>query len=182
MSRFEPEEWTSEEARSLGELSEGRLPDPLLEERLVGELRQRGLLMKRRTLPRALRWAGAIAASLALFASGMLTGYRAGASSVDTFGVPRADVSVAERARLVQRTASQHVAALAALGEVDANSASDALAQGREAAFMALFASALELAKIDPDNQAVQRVLDAFAGVAVEDESPPTPAAQLIWF
>lgn len=181
MNRSEPERWTPEIENDLRRLGREPRPPAQLEERVVTTLRRQGLLARRGR--RKETWWIAAAASLVLvFGVGYVSGLRAGTQATASLAHAFERASAAERAVLVQRTASEHVAALAALGELQGESAEAAREQGREAALVALYASTLELAKIDPQNESVRRILDVLAASLDLDAKSDTTAAQVIWF
>lgn len=142
-----------------------REPGRLLEERTVRALREHGVIDAAaprrgiRRLPGA--WiGGAVAASLALFASGVAVGQWMGARA--TADVVHAVQTESSRsaALLVQQTGTAYVQALGRLAAVQDSGAQ--AGQGREVAVRMLRAAADELVKIAPDDPVASSVLAGF--------------------
>ena len=190
MTEHDPsDELTPEEREAFAGLPRERIPSAALEERVVGALRSEGLLgapgahvaiPARR--PRA--WiAAAVAAGLALFASGVAVGqWNAGrgmayavSAAVDRTADP------AQAATEVQEAGSEYVRAVAHLAELAGPDAGGDVASGTEAARVALHAAALELARLSPDDptlRLVLAVLEERAGTAADSVAP----RKTIWF
>ena len=146
-------------------------PGDLLEERVVRALRDRGILGRRRPVrgrrlrelrPTALAWiVTSVAASAAVFLGGYTLGQRHGSAAAAELATSIREADARERAALVQHTGSLWVMALAALadtGKGDGDTA--AVGAGREAALAGLRAAAQELARMEPDDAQVARVVD----------------------
>src|SRR5437867_11488495 len=111
------EDLTASERRALEDLRREAMPSRLLEERVVAELRARGLLGTR---VRQRMWArlqiGAVAAAgLALFASGLAVGQWLGARHTASAMLAVQSRDAASTAAAVQRTGSAYLSALGAL-------------------------------------------------------------------
>lgn len=180
------EEMTPELRRQLAALPRERDPGRLLEERTVRALRDRGLIERAvaggrvRRIPMA--WlGGAVAAGVALFASGVAVGEWMG--SRHTAQVVQAVQAQNERqaALLVQQTGSAYVSALEQLAAMS-DSGKAAPAEGREVATTILRAAADELVRIAPDDPIAGAVLAGFqradsARVAAEGQKQ-----RVVWF
>jgi len=177
----EPDFWSPGEAERLRALAREPAPPEHLENRVVAALEDRGLLDKRQTRAggRGLRLLAAAAAAVTLLVGGYLTGYRSGTVHTVSLAATLQSASAEDRAALVQRTGSEHVAALAALAELDPERTPVAASQGREAALVALYGSALELARMEPENESVLRILRVLAESVDRRGGPPQ---QVIWF
>jgi hypothetical protein len=66
-----------------------------------------------------------------------------------------------QAATLVQRTGSAYAEAIAALSTLPATADSQYLIQGREVALSALIAAANQIVKLNPDDHAAVRILQA---------------------
>jgi hypothetical protein len=167
---------------ALRNLPRERQPGRLLEERTVRALREHGLIEAAaprrgiRRLPAA--WlGGAVAASLALFASGVAVGQWMGTRA--TAGVVHAVQAENSRnaAMLVQQTGTAYVQALRQLTAQDGAQAG----QGREVAVKLLRTAADELVRIAPDDPVASAVLAGF------QKADTTKAAagekqRVVWF
>jgi hypothetical protein len=150
--------------------------DDLALERTVAALRERGLLHspKRRHARRALVVVGSLAASLVLFASGVVFGQR----------LARPDTSRLSPAAQVQLAGSAYVAAVVRLGESSPSSVpADAIA-GLQAGASTLRAAAATLARIDPGDAQVERlhtVLE-FASNTSRNVTDAASGRLVVWF
>jgi hypothetical protein len=162
----EEEELTEQEREAFRALPREMIPPASLEDRVVDVLRGEGLLHAgvvdarvARWPRRASTWAGAAAAAVALFASGMVMGQRSATRSVaDAMAQRLAGDPVAQAAQ-VQEAGSDYVRAVAHLADLAAKGDPGAVAPGREAARVALHAAALELARLSPDDPTLRLVL-----------------------
>jgi len=186
-----PDDLTPEEREAFAALPRQRIPPATLEERVVGALRAEGLLSgaPKRTAatPGARRsWvAAAVAAGLALFASGVAVGqWSAGGHVADAVSAALDRGGDSEQAAMqVQEAGSEYVRAVAHLAELAGRDTDGELASGAEAARVALHAAALELARLrpeDPTLRLVLAVLEERAGAAAD--SAAGPARKTIWF
>jgi hypothetical protein len=170
---------TPEERTGLGALPRERAPGRLLEARVVGALRARGVLRRRGPAPTWL--AAGLAAALALFAGGFAAGqWTLSRRVADSLRDARV-LSAREAAEAVQRTGSAYIAALAVLGQHADSASRPAVREGREAAFAALAAAAAQLSDLDPNDpvaRSVEILLAAYEQPAVER----TRARAVLWF
>ena len=182
------DELTPVERRALEALARERSPRPELEERVVGALRQRGLL----PIPLALRrgrrhlvpWlAGAVAASLALFAGGFAAGQYFGARSGAAAAISGAQAagSATQVAAHVERAGALYVAALVALNQMNDSADAPTRAKARQAALTALGAAATEVAHLAPNDPLAAAVLRGMT--EREQEQRPAPSTRsVVWF
>jgi hypothetical protein len=155
---------TLEERDAFAALPRERVPPGGLEDRVVGALRDEGLLgaaFPRAGAARITRgWlVAAAAAGLALFASGVATGQWMGARSTADVVSAVVDGDALSRALQVQQAGSEYVRALARLSDLADELEAEDLAPGREAARVALHAAALELGRLAPEDATIQLVL-----------------------
>jgi hypothetical protein len=182
---------TPEERQAFAALSRQRIPPAALEERVVGALRAEGLLSQdtRRTAGasgvRPWWTAAAVAAGVALFASGVAVGqWRAGGPTPDVVSTAVDRGADPEQAATqVQEAGSEYVRAVAHLAELAGRDGAGELASGAEAARVALHAAALELARVRPDDPTLRLVLAVLEERAdAAADSTPGPARKTIWF
>jgi hypothetical protein len=163
-------------------------PPAGLEDRLVAMLRSRGMLSvplravngsRRRWHPAWL--VGALAASLALFATGFATGQYLGARSATIAAAIGFGGSLAERTQHVERTGSQYVAAVASL--IQERDTIDAAARARatQAALDGLGAAAQEVARLAPDDPLAAAVLRGLTERRRETQAPVAQRA-VVWY
>lgn len=196
-------ELTPEERMAFQDLQRDAQPSRILEERIVKSLREEGVLGDRARVrhygtagserPRWLRsWAlaGSIAASLLLFASGIFVGHWMGNRSTTQAFLAVREQDATQLALRIQEAGTAYVSALVQLGSLQApapslhsprQSASLTSAdvrQGTEVALGSLYAAAYELARLNPGDTDVRRVLqileerrarDAGLGVGAPD-------------
>jgi len=179
----------------------------LLEERIVRSLREEGILAKKgggvgiageSSPPGRGLWlrpwmaAAAVAASLALFTSGIFMGQWVGTRSTAQAFLAVREQDAAQLAMTIQEAGSQYVSALAALSELGAYgqggeeggplfSAAD-LQQGREVALGALFGAAYELARMSPEDMDVMRILQILEERRNREEGYSGSARNVVWF
>ncbi len=184
-----PDELTPDERRAFAGLPRERIPSAALEERVVGALRAEGLLRGSSetggpTGGRTRPWmAAAVAAGLALFASGVAVGqWSAGRGMADAVSAALdRTADPAQAATEVQEAGSEYVRAVAHLAELAGDGSGGDVASGTEAARVALHAAALELARLSPDDatlRLVLAVLEERAGAAADS----TVQRKTIWF
>jgi hypothetical protein len=180
MDELDRFELTANERRALAELPRERAPSPLLEERTLRALRQRGLIAPRRAGMR-MRHTGLLAASIALFASGVLVG-RSMAGEPGAAPVA-SEPATADAAVHVQRTGSAYVDALSIM--VQTLDAADAVEreQAWQVAAAPLRAAATEVVRIAPDDPLARRIV---YGLETEAGSrgvePGAPVRHVVWF
>ena len=178
------------EREAMSALPRERHGDRTLEDRVVMALRSEGLLHapQPRRLPLTPMWmAGAIAASLALFAGGFaLGGWLESRHTTDVLVQmhERESATAAAAAAEVQRTGSAYVAALSALASVADTSRSASVQQGREVAVNALQAAAGQMVRISPEDPLAVRILQGLDRVAGRDSlrHPADEPKRTLWF
>lgn len=183
---------TPEEQEAFQALPRERIPPAHLEDRVVGQLHAEGLLGAGAAAgarqPRGFRpWmAAAVAAGIALFASGVAVGqWNAGRGVADmvSAAMDRGSGDATQAATDVQEAGSEYVRAVARLAELAGANANGEVASGTEAARVALHAAALELARLSPDDatlKLVLAVLEERAGVPADTAA--APPRKTIWF
>jgi len=182
------DELTPAERRAFEALPREAKPPAGLEDRTVALLRSRGVLAVPlrpvRGSPR--RWqpawlVGALAASLALFASGFAAGQYLGARSATIAAAIGLGSSLAERTQHVQRTGSEYVAALSSLIQERDTSDAAARVHATQTALDALGAAAREVARLAPDDPLAGAVL---RGLTERRRATQAPAAQraVVWY
>ncbi|UCD23032.1 MAG: hypothetical protein JSW51_08145, partial [Gemmatimonadota bacterium] len=151
MRSDESSELNPRERAEFEALPRERVPGRLLEERTVRSLRARGLLRQRSWFGVRVPWLVAgLAASFALFVSGVTVGQWLGSSTVAESMATAQQQTAMEAAAAVQRAGSAYVTALMAFAAIADSTGNSAYSQGREAALNALYAAAYELVQIDP--------------------------------
>jgi hypothetical protein len=192
-------ELTPEEKMAFQRLPREAGPSEVLEERIVHSLREEGLLRRPGVAPAPQRWlrpwiiAGSMAASLALFASGLVLGQWLGTRSTsEVFLAVRAQ-DAAQVALQIQEAGSAYVTALAALSELRGGGlpapvgedlvkqASD-FRQGQEVALGALYGAVYELARLSPEDVDVLRVLQILEARRDREEGLVEEARNVVWF
>lgn len=167
-------DWIGEELRRAGRAHDDAPREA--EDRLVTLLHEEGLLRPRgrrsaapppRRGSRAGRALVAAAVGLALFSGGVTTGqWLAGRTTADVVAAALESSALAQ-AMEVQQAGSAYVRALARLSEMAESGDASAVGAGREAAGVALHAAAIELARLSPDDPAIQEVLNALDAKAL---------------
>jgi hypothetical protein len=182
----EEQNWEAKYMEMLSELPRDGMPSALLEERTVRELRSRGLLRRKRWLPTS--WlVGSIAASIALFATGVAVGQWLGTrSTLDTVATI-AQNNPAAAAAHVQQTGTAYVQALEALvnaansqqGQQQNNSA-----QAREVALTALHAAANEVVRLAPNDPVAAKILQGIEQAKRQQQPREERNAgrKIVWF
>jgi hypothetical protein len=183
MSSHEQDELTVQEREALAGLLRERIPPSDLEDRVVGALRAEELLAAPRThhAPRTRGWlAAAVAAGVALFASGLATGQWMAAGNTADVVSAVLDGDVVSRALQVQQAGSEYVRAVARLSDLAEELGTEDLAPGREVARTALHAAALEMGRLTPDDATIQLVLAVLEERSRSGETGP--GRTTIWF
>jgi hypothetical protein len=182
MNEINRDDLTPAEREEFEKLPMEKMPSRILEERTVRALKDRGLI---RSAPKHVArfhpWMGAaaVAASVALFVSGMLVGERMGAQqTVDTLAAIYPDATQ-RAAAMVQATGSEHAAALERLVAA-ASSDPDQRDMAREVALAAFWAAAEEIVRLAPDDPMAARILQEFGrGEPGEGEDE---TRNVVWF
>jgi hypothetical protein len=184
MQHEDPMALTPRERAAFDALAREADPGRLLEERTVQALWERGLLGRRaaaRPLSKLVLAAG-IAASIALFVSGLAVGQWIGTRSVASSLAEANHQTAMQAAAAVQRAGSAYVAALGALVQLADSSDAASVNQGREAALAALYAAVSELvvlAPADPVSVAVRELLEARAD---SEGAGRSEIRNVVWF
>jgi hypothetical protein len=179
------EELTPEERKEFEMLPKERTPSRILEERTVRALRDRGLIRSTPVqAPRLRPWmaAAAIAASVALFVSGMQVGQWMGAKqTVDAIAAMYPEGGTQRAAARVQTTGSQLASALDELVQAT-NSADAAQAEmAREVALAVFWAAAAEIVRLAPDDPVAARILQTFEQQRLSGDEP-AGVKNVVWF
>jgi ribosomal protein S11 len=127
--------------------------------------------------------ASGLAASLALFVSGVTLGQWLGSSTVAESLATAQQQTAMQAAAAVQRAGSAYVTALMAFAAVADSSGDGAYAQGREAALNALYAAAYELVQIDPTDPVAVTIREGLEQARLRWRQPGDTAIQrVVWF
>jgi hypothetical protein len=182
------DELTPAERQAFRALPREGEPPESLEDRTVALLQARGVLaVPLRPIGAApRRWqpawlVGALAASVALFASGFAAGQYLGARTATIAAAVGLGGSIAERTQHVQRTGSEYVAALAALAQERDTGDVAGRQRATQTALFALGAAAQEVARLAPDDPLAAAVL---RGMTERRRQAQPPAAQraVVWY
>jgi len=183
------DELSSAERRAFEALPREQLPPTSLEERTVMLLRQKGhlptpLQAHRRTDAQAHRknWfiAGAAAAAVAIFASGMALGQFLGMSKAVQVASMSAQTAT-EAAAHVRQSGDLYVAALASLGNLRDTTDIVGRERARETALAVLGAAAEQIAHLAPDDPLAAAVLRGL-NQRSRNEGPVAPSRSVIWY
>jgi hypothetical protein len=154
----------------------------LLEERTVRELRRRGLLQRKRAIPTAW-WTGSIAASIALFVTGMVVGqYLAGRNTARIVAAAKNSVESVES---VRQTGNAYVQALEALVDAAPQSQNrQDSTHARDVALTALHQAANEVVRLAPNDPVVAKIIQ---GIEQEKKQNQTRNGRstdrnIVWF
>jgi hypothetical protein len=198
---------TPEEKMAFQSLPREAEPSRILEERIVRSLREEGILGHEKAQGSSVtaesgtgRWyrpwmaVASIAASLVLFASGVVMGQWMGSQSTTQAFIQVREQDAAQLALSIQEAGSAYVSALAALGELrvsgleaeragaGASQAGIDLQQGREVALGALYGAASELARMSPGDVDVLRVLEILEERRGREEGWGGDDRNVVWF
>lgn len=177
---------TPAEREALDSLPRERMPSQFLEEKTVRALKERGLIGSvslRAGRVRPWMAAAAVAASVALFASGLAVGQMIGARQTADALAAVYPNQADRAAAMVQTTGSAYTAALGRL--VEAMAAADAaeVQRGREVAVAALWAAASEVVRLAPDDPLAVQILQEFERARAEGGPADSAAARnVVWF
>jgi hypothetical protein len=178
-------EWEAKLMMYARELPEEAMPSPLLEERTVHALRKKGLLRKARSFP-AVWLAGSIAASLALFATGVVVGQYLGTRNTVQAIAQIQNGDAAAAAARVQQTGTAYVHAMTALvnaAQQNQSRGQDA-SQAREVALTALHEAANEVVRLAPNDPVVAKILQGIEQQRQQTQPRTARSAdrQIVWF
>jgi hypothetical protein len=182
---MEEDEMTPELRRALQALPRERDPGRLLEERTVRALRERGMIETARADGRVRRipmaWlGGAVAAGIALFASGLAMGQWMGTRATEQVVQAVQAQNERQAALLVQQTGSAYVQALGQLASM--SDSGRAAPQGREVATKMMRAAADELVRIAPDDPIAGAVLAGFERADSARAAGSGQKQRVVWF
>jgi len=197
---------TPEEEMAFQRLPREAEPSRILEERVVKSLRDEGVLGLRKVdatgtdRDAGVRWfrpwmaAASLAASLVLFASGVVLGQRMGSMTTAEVFIQVREQDAAQLALRIQEAGSAYVSALAALGRLEADGRLEELPdqtaslqgvdlrQGREVAFGALYGASNELARMSPEDTDVLRILQILEERQAREEGRGGGDRNVVWF
>ena len=155
-------------------------PGDLLEERTVRALREAGLLGRRRAIPRT--WiAAALAASIALFASGLAFGQWLGSRSAADMLVAQQNANLQQTAEAVQRAGNAYVQALSALAESEQPRTSADALYARETALTTLHQAANQMVRISPNDPVAANILQGLDQANARPQERRN-TRRVIWF
>ena len=176
-------DWEETFTKYAHDLPGERTPSALLEERTVRALRKRGLLRHKRSFPTA--WlAGSIAASLALFATGVVVGqYLATRSAVDAVA-QITQHNGAVTTQQVQQAGTAYVAALQALVNSAQQNQAGQNKQARDVALTALHQAADQIVRLAPNDPVATHIVQALDQEQKQNQAPAGKSRQrqIVWF
>jgi len=186
------DELSPAEQEAFDALPREQQPPPSLEQRTVALLRAHGHLATPITAaPSRHRWggmhwsapwiAGAAAAALAVFASGVAVGQYVGTRNAALVIDANARGSAAELAGHVQRAGSLYVAALASLSQLPDSGSHVARDSARIVALRVLGEAAQEIALLAPDDPLAVAVLRGL-NQRSRDQVPTVPSRSVVWY
>ncbi len=178
-------EWEERLAAMADALPKEREAGRTLEERTIVALRKRGLLQQQPARRFGPAWlAGSIAASIALFATGVVVGQMLGARTATNTAIALSQSDGLRTAAQVQRAGSAYVDALQALAQLGDSSKAGVPSQGREVALTALHAAANEVIRMAPNDPIAAEILRGFERVRQQEATQQRrdPQRQIIWF
>lgn len=155
-------------------------PGDLLEERTVRALRAAGLIGRRRVFSRA--WiAGATAAAIALFSSGLALGQWMAARSASNMMVAQRHADLQQTAEVVQRAGNAYVQAISTLAESEQPRTSADALYARETALTILHQAANQMVRLAPNDPVSVNILQ---GLDQANARPPEhrKGRRVIWF
>ncbi|MEJ2237195.1 MAG: hypothetical protein P8X82_02770, partial [Gemmatimonadales bacterium] len=127
--------------------------------------------------------AAGLAASIALFVSGVVVGQWLGSRTVAESMVTAQQRTAMEAAAAVQQAGSAYVTALVALAELADTSSNGAVAQGREAALNALYAAAFELVQMVPSDPVAVTIREGLEQTRLaRPQADRTGIQSVVWF
>ena len=169
---------------ALRELPREREPGELLEERTVRALRAHGVLT---TAPRGFRWSWLVAgaaASLALFACGVITGHWLSDRRTAAILAAQQRATLSEVADVVEQTGSAYVAAMTQLAETNATPGTAETLEARQRALQILHLAANEVVRLAPNDPVAVKILQGFDHQAAQ-QAPVEKRErrrQIVWF
>lgn len=169
-SLHEAFELTPPERKAFEMLPRDRIPNAALEDRVVGALRDRGLLTgdadrippRRRMIElTARRIATAVAAALVLMVFGFALGQWTGRRQVARAGLTAPEAGVTSVAAALQQAGSAYVTALQQFAELPDSINGNQAVQGREVALMTLYTAAGQVTRLVPKYELTRQLLAA---------------------
>ena len=183
------EDLTATEWKAFDALPREAMPGRLLEERVISELRARGLLGRRGALRSRWGWlqtAAAAAAAIALFASGLATGQWLGARHTASAMLALQHQDAVSAAAAVERTGSAYLSALGALAQASASSDTVEVARARATAQRVLHQAANEMVRLAPDDPVSAQILQGLDRQRLRQietaSNRPDGRRRLVWF
>jgi len=181
---------TTAEEQAYADLRREAMPSRMLEERVVSELRARGVLgSAHRATPRDLwRWlpvGAAAAASIALFASGLAVGQWLGARHTADAMLKLQRQDAATAAAAVEKTGSAYLSALGALAQASASADPNEVARARQTAQTVLHQAADEMVRFAPDDPVSAQILKGLDQAKVQAttaSTKPQDKHHFVWF
>ena len=181
------EELSGAEERAFAGLPRERVPSAELEERTVAMLRRQGLLPTPITVnrgqgakgPRVWWLSGAVAAALAIFASGLAVGQYLGARNV-AMVVSASNQSAAQLSAHMQRAGTLYKTALEALSQMPDSGNPAARDSVRRVALKVLGEAAQEVALFAPNDPLATAVLRGLNQRSRDDQS--APSRSVVWY
>lgn len=177
--------WEAEYSEMIRELPLDVAPSALLEERTVKELHSRGLLRRPHRFPTS--WlVGSVAASIALFATGVVVGQWMGTrNTISTVAGLAPNGTAATAAAHVQETGTAYVQALEALvTSANQNQGQPPSPQAREVALTALHAAANEVVRLAPNDPVATKILQGIEQARRQSQPLEERDAgrKIVWF
>lgn len=155
-------------------------PGDLLEERTVRALRAAGLIGRRRAFSRG--WiAGATAAAIALFSSGLALGQWMAARNATNMMVAQQHADLQQTAAVVERAGNAYVQAMSKLAESSQPRTSADALYARETALTILHQAANQMVRLAPNDPVAVNILQ---GLDQANARPPEhrKGRRVIWF
>lgn len=185
MNEENEKDWEEKLMSYARELPAEKMPSALLEERTVNELKRRGLLRKKKwSIPTA--WlVGSVAASLALFATGVVVGQYMGTRNAIGVVASIQHNDAAAAAANVQQTGTAYVQALEALvTAAHQNPSRGPDTQARQVALTALHEAANEVVRLAPNDPVVANILRALEQEKKQSQTRNgrAPKREIVWF
>jgi hypothetical protein len=185
MNTNQHDDLTPEEREAFEMLPREKKPSRILEERTVRALKERGLIRSTPSHVARIRpWmaATAVAASIAMFATGIAVGQSMGARQTANALATIYPGQTERAAALVQSTGSAHRSALSDLVQVAQSADPDEAARAREVALATFWAAAAEIVRLAPDDPMAARILQEFERARSGAEGGAEGTRSVVWF
>lgn len=178
-SYAEPDRW--ELGALVDALPREAEPGDLLEERTVRILREAGVIGRRVQFSRA--WiAGAAAASIALFASGLALGQYMGARNAADMFAAQHNANIQQTAAVVEKAGNAYVQALSKLAESQTPRGSADALYAREQALTILHQAANQMVRLAPNDPVSANILQGLDQANAKPPEQPRKGRRVIWF